>query len=83
MTFTRDYLIDLLSKNDCEVEFTKVDGTARRMPCTLRADKLPAITESKESTRKENLDNISVWCLDKSSWRSFKIANVKSISVIE
>ena len=74
----------LLEAHDCEVTFTKVDGAVRVMPCTLRADQLPAkpLTENSK-TRTINHNAISVWCLDKKSWRSFRVDNVKMIKVLE
>jgi len=77
---SHEEILDLLSNNDCEVTFTKVDGSVRVMPCTLRAAALPAkLTESK---RTKNESVISAWCLDKSEWRSFKVANVTKIEII-
>jgi hypothetical protein len=75
----------MLHNNDCEVTFTKVDGTVRTMPCTLRADALPPqdpakITESKNKA--PNYNNLSVWCLDKKEWRSFRVANVQKVKVM-
>lgn len=77
------YIRDLLVNNHCEVTFTKVDGTVRVMPCTLQAGLLPPapVTENKKE-RKTNTENISVWCTDKSQWRSFKIANVTDIKIL-
>jgi len=74
----------LLETYDCEVIFTKVDGTVRAMPCTLRADQLPPkpLTENTEP-RKINHNVISAWCLDKQSWRSFRTENVICIKVLK
>lgn len=75
----------LLERHDCEVVFTKVDGTVRTMPCTLRSEAMPArvITESKsDEKRLKSMDVLSVWCLDKSEWRAFKVANVREIRVL-
>jgi len=33
--------------------------------------------------KKENLNVMNVWCLDKKEWRSFRIANVISAKVKE
>lgn len=76
-------LRNMLRDHNCEVTFTKVDGTIRTMPCTLRPEVIPArdaskVTEAKEPTYK----NISVWCLDKNEWRSFRVANVKEVKVL-
>ena len=79
---TRDEIITLLQAGVCEVTFTKVNGELRQMPCTLKNELLPAADVNKlheESTRKQNPDNLSVWCTDKNEWRSFKIANVQQI----
>jgi hypothetical protein len=75
-------ILNLLQNNNCEVTFTKVDGSVRVMPCTLRADALPAKLTESTRTRTENRSVISVWCLDKSEWRSFKVANVTDIKVL-
>lgn len=76
----RRQLKHLLENHNCEITFTKVNGEERVMPCTLRADALPPIVESK-NPKAPNLENLSVWCLDKSEWRSFKVANVTKIEV--
>lgn len=73
----------LLSEHDCEVTFTKVDGTVRTMPCTLREAAMPQrVTEEYQTTRLYKPETLSVWCLDKSEWRAFKVANVKEIRVL-
>lgn len=73
------YLRSIL-KEDHEITFTKVDGTERVMPCTLRTDALPqrAVNEH-HKTRIYNPESLSVWCLDKGEWRAFKVMNVTSI----
>ena len=80
----KDQLRKLLQENRCEVTFTKLDGSVRIMPCTLRESELPVRVESEGSNRdrKENPDTISVWCLDKSQWRSFRVANVQEVKVL-
>jgi WYL_2, Sm-like SH3 beta-barrel fold len=79
----REYLIKLLQENECTVTFTKIDGSVRSMPCTLDAARLPAqvITESKK-TRAFKPDVVSVFCTDKSEWRSFRVMNVTDIQVV-
>jgi WYL_2, Sm-like SH3 beta-barrel fold len=79
----RQALTGLLKKNHCRVTFTKVDGSERVMDCTLKESSLP-VRESKEtSTKKENLGVISAFCLDLNSWRSFRVAGVSRIEVLE
>jgi hypothetical protein len=77
------YLRSVLGKHDCEITFTKIDGTVRTMPCTLRDEAMPqrAINEHHQ-TRIYKPETLSVWCLDKSEWRSFRVMNVTDIKVI-
>lgn len=79
----KDHIVNLLRKGICEVTFTKVNGEERTMPCTLRADLLPE-AEHKDltfETIRERKDNVlSVWCTDKSAWRSFRVENVIQVN---
>lgn len=59
--------------------FTKSDGTEREMRCTLREDLIQSTEKKTERTKKENADVMSVWDLEKSGWRSFRLDSVKSI----
>lgn len=84
ITYTRQQLSDLLHSGQCEVEFTKVNGEKRIMPCTLNEALIPATpvqehnTDAPKKEKKINPDVLNVWCLDKKEWRSFRIANVIS-----
>jgi hypothetical protein len=74
----------LLEQHDCEVTFTKVDGSLRTMPCTLRTEAMPqrVVTEEYQTTRLYKPETLSVWCLDESEWRAFKVANVQEIRAL-
>lgn len=65
------------------VVFEKVDGTERKMQCTLNAELMPAqlLTEQQNSAkiRNENDDLLSVWDVEKNGWRSFHISKVKEV----
>ena len=82
---TRELLRSLLNEYVCEVKFTKVDGTERTMPCTLKRDALPAeyVAEEYHSTKVVNPDTMSAFCTDKNAWRSLRIENVKSITILK
>lgn len=94
-TVTRDQLSQLLHTGECVVEFTKVNGEVRTMHCTLSEALLPLqpvhVTNTDnpidfpapKKVKKENPDVMSVWCLDKKEWRSFRIANVISAKAKE
>jgi hypothetical protein len=75
-------MLQMLQESDCEVTFKKVNGDLRVMPCTLRPEALPpkVITEDRPVKERAKLPGvISVWCLDRKEWRSFRTANVVSI----
>jgi hypothetical protein len=88
-TITPEALHDLLLKNECVVEFTKINGDVRSMPCTLKAELIPPVEPKVlaegevPKVKKENLGVMNVWCLDKKEWRSFRIANLISVKVKE
>lgn len=71
---------DLLAHGVCEVTFTKINGEIRTMPCTLDNGLLPPEPlREHHSTRLYKPETLSVWCVDKAEWRSFRVANVKRI----
>ncbi len=86
-TYIREQLTELLHSGECIVEFTKVSGDIRTMSCTLKSELFtpPVVIEPETPKRekKQNPDVLSVWCLDKKSWRSFRVANVISAKVKE
>ena len=75
----RNILIEALTKHECTVTFIKVNGETRVMPCTLREDVVPKL-ETK-GTKKPNESVVSVWCLDKREWRSFRVDNVVDLQI--
>ena len=75
----RELLIEALSKHECTVTFTKVNGETRVMPCTLKEDLIPKVEH--KGTKKPNEAVVSVWCTDKSEWRSFRVDNVVDLQI--
>jgi len=89
-TFEYESLMDTLKKNILEVTFTKVNGETRVMPCTLAANLLPVTEQPKvlETTADQpvkaiNKSVIRAYAIDKQAWRSFKVANVLSVGVLD
>jgi hypothetical protein len=83
MKLTREEIVEKLKSNVCEVTFTKVNGEVRTMPCTLREDLVPKYerkTPVKEATAKESA-TLSVWCIDKAAWRSFRVDSVTNVEI--
>ena len=60
-----------------------MDGSLRTMPCTLRTEAMP-LREANEfqTTRLYKPETLSVFCLDKNEWRSFRVANVTEVRVL-
>lgn len=79
----RKWIKGVLATNTVTLVFTKKDGSERTMVCTTKAELLPeVVTEDVEPKRKkkENLDTLSVYDLEKGDWRSFKVRSIKSIA---
>lgn len=82
MTKKRAILVEGLKRNVMRVTFTKVNGDERVMRCTLHDSVLPEQPIS-EIKKKENQDVLSVWDLDNSGWRSFRLDSIKEMKVVE
>lgn len=85
MIFNRDNIIELLSTNIVTVKFTKVNGEERTMRCTLLSEHVPnsstlngEVVVTKQAPKS---NTISAWDVEKSGWRSFRVENVKSVTV--
>lgn len=82
MKISREQLRQELLNKVAYVTFEKVDGTVRQMCCTLKENLLPSeskdITEEKK-VRSINENILSVWDLENSAWKSFRIDSIKDI----
>ncbi len=75
----RKWLGEHLAYGPVTVVFEKKDGTLREMRCTLKdVPEYERKTES-ETPRKKNDEVMSVFDMDKSEWRSFRIDSIKEI----
>ena len=72
-----------LTNGVVQVNFEKVDGTLRRMNCTLVTEYMKVLEDVESSSKKRasNSSVASVWDLDKNDWRSFRYDSVKSVIV--
>lgn len=83
--FDYDKIIDQLRSSVLQVTFKKVDGEERIMPCTLQANYMPELSESKVNQVDDfsvNKSVIRAFAIDKQSWRSFRVENVTNIEVL-
>ena len=75
----RKWLGEHLAYGPVTVIFEKKDGTLREMRCTLKdVPQYERKTES-ETPRKKDDEVMSVYDMDKSEWRSFRIDSIKEI----
>ena len=74
----KSWLRNELVNNDVYLEFTKKDGTNRKMNATLRESVLPP-QPATEKPKKENAEVISVWDLDVNAWRSVRYDSISEI----
>ena len=74
----KSWLRNELMNNNVYLEFTKKDGTLRKMNATLQESVLPP-QPATEKTKKENAEVISVWDLDVNAWRSVRYDSINEI----
>lgn len=85
---TREELLELLSKEVCNVTFDKLSGDERVMKCTMIPSMLPAAQRDDKlsQTKIRNLEDkvFVVWAIDiePSAWRSFRYDRVKKVEVV-
>ena len=75
----KELLVEALTNHECTVTFIKVNGETRVMPCTLKEDLVPKMEH--KGIKKPNDAVVSVWCLDKKEWRSFRVDNVVDLQI--
>jgi hypothetical protein len=83
----RDELENKLKTNIMEVTFNKINGDKRVMTCTLSKEILPPATKkdplTQEKIRKINEEVLSVWDTNANGFRSFRVANITEVKLIE
>jgi|TARA_R110000764_G_scaffold159763_1_gene247395 hypothetical protein len=83
--FNYDEIVGRLRDGVLQVTFDKVNGEQRIMPCTLQTEYMPDMSESKVNQVDEfsvNKSVIRAFAIDKQSWRSFRVDNVKAIEIV-
>ena len=75
----KEVLLEQLSTGVVTISFTKKDGTERVMQCTRNLGIIPNEFHPKsEVTQTESSDNIRVFDVENSGWRSFNFSSVKA-----
>lgn len=81
MKFDYNDLVKRLQVEELEVTFEKMDGTMRKMRCTLLPSFLPEQYRGKAPMLTETAPTaISVWDLDNSGWRSFRVDSIRNVA---
>lgn len=76
----KETIKEKLRQGSVTVEFTKADGTVRKMICTLQEHVIPPAEPKKtERVKKENDDVLAVWDLEAQGWRSFRFDSILSV----
>lgn len=76
-----DWIPKLLQKQILEIEFKKIDGTDRRIRCTLMDKYVPEkYREQDHSHTSKGI--IRGWDLENEGWRSIRLENVKSVRIV-
>lgn len=79
-------LKEVLQNSVVTVIFTKVDGTERKMNCTLLPEYIPQVVAEKQQLlteslpKTENPNTIAVWDIESNGWRSFRLDSIKSVT---
>lgn len=75
----REKLSEILSEKILLVEFKKVDGTKRKMECTLNIEFTPAVVHDTKP-RLRCFDVLPVLDVKTNEWRSFRLDSIKRVS---
>jgi len=79
----KEQLVNMLQSGVVKVNFTKKDGEVREMSCTLIDSYIPEENKPKGSSeRKLSESTLRVFDINAKGWRSFVLANVNSVEVI-
>ena len=74
----------MLVEHECIIDFKKVNGDVRTLPCTLREDLLPAASRVISEDIVDVPPNeglITVWATDVQAWRAMRTMNVISVKL--
>lgn len=78
----KEMLRNTLRKGSWMVDYTKVDGTAASMECTLDSSLMPpqvTLMETPKVKKPEAAHLLAVYAVDRQGWRSFVVNNVTKI----
>jgi hypothetical protein len=75
----REWLKSLLFEQEVSISFKKIDGTERKMKCTLAESQIPVEKLPKNAKKSQNDQVLPVFDIEKQEWRSFRWDSVTEI----
>ena len=78
----RAYIKELLASDILKVLFTKVNGDSREMYCTLQDEFVPEHKKYFSESKKNNLEVLAVFDMEKADWRSFRIDSITAFEIV-
>lgn len=75
----RNELIEILAQTTATIRFTKKDGTARVMVCTLRSDIVVPHEKTTDRVKAVNENILPVWDIEANAWRSVTIDAITTL----
>ena len=78
----KEKLSNFLKNSECEIEFTKVDGTLRKGLYTLKDTIIMEHWKPKENAKAKNPNNnnLVVFDVEQNTWKTVKIENIVKFS---
>lgn len=79
--YAREEVVAGLKSGFAMVAFDKANGEQRVMRCTLDPQFLPEMAESTGAKKAKPVNDevVSVWDMDKSAWRAFRLDSIQKI----
>ena len=78
----KNELVHNLKNGNLLITFKKVDGTMRKMLCTLQESVLPKRSDPYIVSNRPEGTQVHVWDLEKNAWRSFLLESIKNVKLI-
>jgi hypothetical protein len=75
----RNWLKSILNELVVTIEFEKVDGSTRKLVCTLSPSKIPVEKSPKNAGKAKNEEILAVFDVEKQDWRSFRWDSVRKV----
>ena len=79
---SQNEILEALKNGILNVEFTKKDGSLRKLICTLSEDRIPADKKPKGTGHTKNDAVLPVFDMENNSWRSFRWDSIQKIDIL-